>query len=209
MHKVKMENGAVAEENDLLTYYGKDVEVSSSNSEIKQLLSYTDDSGNIAYDQSPSRAREFTINNVDECFETIGLLKHSDGTCDAWMNFALDVFRSQGMDVQGGGIVLSPQGGSGLYQFKVCPTLHGQGNVTPRENTWGGHAIFTYQNTVYDPSYGNVYGAYGTEALGNFIGNLDSIGIRQVATPVLNGYGYKYTPTKDAAQIQVSDVYFN
>ena len=213
IHKVKMENGAVVEENDLLTYYGKDVEVSAHNSQIKLGLSYTYDNGDITYDQSPSRAREFAQNTPNpndpmaECFNTSGLLKHSDGTCGAWMKFALDVFRSQGMTVQGYGIRLTPQGASDIYKFKVSPTLPGQGFMRPRENTWGDHAVFTYQNKVYDPSYGTVYGAYGTEALGNFIGVLDSIGKRQ-STTLSNGYGYKYTPTKNASQIQVSDVYF-
>lgn len=91
---------------------------------------------------------------------------------------------------------LVPGASSNNACFKVRTDIRGQGDIIPRENTWGDHAIVKYRNWFFDPSYGFNYGVIVNNQLQTIIqgviNNIDSIGRREES--YYSGYGFKYVP---------------
>ncbi|MEN6459418.1 MAG: hypothetical protein ABFC63_10870, partial [Thermoguttaceae bacterium] len=90
-----------------------------------------------------------------DMFTTVGLLAHADGRCAAWANVFDDVLKAQGIS---SGVVTAIQtkdisDGTGRG-FIVKASLPAQGNNTPHNDFWDGHAVVLVGTTIYDPSYG-------------------------------------------------------
>ncbi|MDO5309565.1 MAG: hypothetical protein Q4G03_08770, partial [Planctomycetia bacterium] len=211
-YKVNMVNGVVTT-GELLTYYGKEpigIKPDVTVANIIAGATYMIQDGEYIT-ELPSLAREVVV--ADEGgFSHRSLLKYGDGTCGSWQRFAYNIFGSQGISVERMDIVrvgtLENTGNSGkirILEMRVNPSLQGQGLVTPKENTWSNHAIFVYNNEIYDPSYGVAYG-HKDSALSLFINNLHSIGYSE-NTPH-DGYGWEYTPTKYPIDITPGDFVF-
>ncbi|MBQ9873515.1 MAG: hypothetical protein IJM30_03540 [Thermoguttaceae bacterium] len=198
--KVRMHNGVV--ENDgTLYYYGRDVDntgcFTADSSDIMDYLSVTLTSSPIDYieDQYPSLARQICLdsNHFYGTGSTVStLLRYKDGICDAWQDFAINLYGLQGIMCNRVSVrAMTANISGGMTALKVNSNLQGQGGVTPRENTWHGHALIQYNGNVYDPSYGCTYGSRET-FLTTFITNLHSVGVIWY-TPNL-GYGRTYHP---------------
>jgi len=205
---VEVVNGAVVD-NELLSYYGKKVDDLIEAAAIKKQYLAPTFLGNNTYifDVYATIARQFAGNASFNTFETKGLLAKKDGTCGAWQNFALDVFAAQGISVKKESVnVIAPNS-----NLKVNTSIPGQGNDIPFESVWKDHALISYQDTIYDPSYGVSYGDKSA-AKQAFINKLHSIGVidSAIGTPAAAaGYNYVYYPQVLTASITTSDLKFS
>ena len=206
--KVKLNSGIVIDDT-LLYYYGRDIDESGSltadEDDVLNYLSATKISGTNTYitDQSASLARQIRLDTNILNGYTLptgdSLLYYKDGTCDVWRDFAINLCGIQGLSCSSVNIEVNAS--ENVNSFKIDPTLTGQGGVTPRENTWSGHALIRYNDYVYDPSYGLAYGEYDT-FLTSFISKLDSVG--NETDVVHSPYGHTYEAAYSGATISSS-----
>ena len=189
--KVKLNNGVV-EDDEILYYYGKDTTSTNNYNVLKGILSVTKLPSDIyVIDQTPSLAREkdaiLSLNNLSS--NAVSLLLYKDGTCDSWQDFAVNLCRVQGLACNKVSVSVLNTSQAPYNALKVNPSLTGQGEVVPRENTWAGHSLIQYNGNVYDPSYGLSYGSRNN-FLASFISNLHSVGDEQAIQ--YQDYGLTY-----------------
>lgn len=195
INKLDYRNGSLTV-GDRLYYYGKltlGQDVTYGYYGVLACLAVTTmQDGTYSVDQFESLARELTLSSYyphGDGFSVESLLYYADGTCGAWQDFAWNLFGVQGIEVEKRDVAM--RSGFSSTSFKVTPTLTGQGNITPRENIWGDHALFVYNNNVYDPSYGVCYGGV-SGAISSFVTNLHSVGY--ITLDSHGDYGKTYHP---------------
>jgi len=179
IHSVTIHNGAVID-NALLTYYGKEVEADTPTQKlIIEATIKLDDLGipaSMIPCDFPSMARQFAGKSPIDTSTTKGLLTKTDGICNAWTNFMVDVLGAQGISSNSVKISCNQEVTPRITAFKV-KDMPGQGTNQPKESMFGSHRVVEYAGNIYDPSYGLGYGNKDLDALKNFMDqSLKSIG---------------------------------
>jgi hypothetical protein len=102
----------------------------------------------------------------------VGLLTHGDGRCGAWGRFLRDTIKVQGItDSRNQQVIPVPRATFDssilVKDWDMTPAMRtpqeppeargsvpGQGNPHPAAQRFTDHAVVTYKNKIYDPSYG-------------------------------------------------------
>lgn len=142
LYSVTIENGAVTDSKsgNELYYYGR---------------AATAPAGTTYSPVPPSTPQNtYSVARQHEIVTTAEFLRYKDGKCGAWQDFFCNVAMAQGISVEKVGIGVA----GGAQGFAVKSGLGKHHGQTPKERSWGDHALIKYNDKYYDSSYGTAYG---------------------------------------------------